>query len=234
MRIRIGVAAAAAALTFTACNQAGAPARLDTDNQKASYGIGLNVGHSLRGAEDSLDMAAFQKGVDDALHQRDPAVPQDQIQAAIQKFAQAVTSAQQQKQAAAAKKNKDEGDAYLKENGAKAGVTTTASGLEYQVITQGTGPKPNAKDSVQVNYTGTLIDGTVFDSSEKHGGPATFDVGGMIPGFTEALELMSEGGKYRFVIPSDLAYGPQGAGEDIGPNATLIFEIELLKIVPGK
>ncbi|MCG6957243.1 MAG: FKBP-type peptidyl-prolyl cis-trans isomerase [Gemmatimonadetes bacterium] len=231
MRIKIGVAAAVAALTFTGCNQAGSTsARLDTDNQKASYGIGLNVGRSLRGAEDSLDMNAFRKGVEDALAKRDPAVPQEEIQTALNNFSQAVMAAQQSKQAEASKKNQEEGEAYLKENGAKQGVTTTESGLQYEVLKQGDGPKPADGDSVSVNYTGTLIDGTVFDSSEKHGGPATFTVGGMIPGFDEALKLMPVGSKYRFVIPSDLAYGAQGAGEDIGPDATLIFEIELLSV----
>jgi FKBP-type peptidyl-prolyl cis-trans isomerase len=231
MRIQIGVAAAVAALTITACNQSGsAPARLDTDNQKASYGIGLNVGHSLRGAEDSLDMNAFRKGVEDALAKRDPAVPQEEIQAAVQKFAQAAMASQQAKQAEASKKNQEEGEAYLKENGAKQGVTTTASGLQYEVLKQGDGAKPTADDTVSINYKGTLIDGTEFDSSDKHGGPATFGVGGMISGFSEALELMPVGSKYRFVIPSDLAYGPQGNGGDIGPDATLIFEIELLSI----
>ena len=234
MRIRIGVAAAAAALTLTACNQANAPARLDTNNQKASYGIGFRMGQDLQPAADSFDMPAFRKGLEDALAKRDPAVPEQELQIALRQFSQAIMVAQQQKQAAAATKNKAEGEAYLKENGAKAGVTTTESGLQYEVLKQGTGPKPTAGDSVRVNYKGTLIDGTVFDSSDKHGGPATFAVGGMIKGFDEALELMPVGSKYRFVIPADLAYGPQGAGEDIGPNATLIFEIELLGIVPTK
>ena len=232
MRIQHGVAAVAAALTLTACNQgANGPVRLDTDNQKASYGVGLNVGRSLRGAEDSLDMKAFSKGVEDAMNKRDPAVPQEEIQAALKKFGDAVMANQQAKQAAAAKKNEEEGQAYLKENGAKQGVTTTASGLQYEVLKQGDGPMPTDSDKVRVNYKGTLIDGTEFDSSEKHGGPSEFTVGGMIPGFTEALELMPVGSKYRFVIPANLAYGPQGAGEDIGPNSTLIFEIELLDIV---
>ncbi|MCG6987034.1 MAG: FKBP-type peptidyl-prolyl cis-trans isomerase [Gemmatimonadetes bacterium] len=234
MRIRIGVATAAATLTLMACNQANAPAHLDTDNQKASYGIGFRMGQDLKPAADSLDMPAFRKGIEDALANHDPAVSEQEIQTALNKFSQAIMVAQQQKQAAAAQKNKAEGEAYLKENGAKAGVTTTKSGLQYEVLKPGTGPKPTEKDSVRVNYKGTLLDGTVFDSSDKHGGPATFAVGGMIPGFTEALELMPVGSKYRFVIPSDLAYGTRGAGQDIGPNATLIFEIELLGIVPTK
>ncbi len=231
MRIKIGVAAAVAALTFTACNQANAPAKLNTDNQKASYGIGMNVGHSLQAAADSLDMPAFRKGFEDALAGRDPAVPEADLQASLKKFSSEVMAAQQQKHDAAAKKNQADGDAYLKENGAKDGVTTTASGLQYEVLKPGDGPKPTDSDSVKVNYKGMLVDGTVFDSSDKHGGPATFAVGGMIKGFTEALELMPVGSKYRVVIPADLAYGAQGAGGDIGPNATLVFEIELLGIV---
>jgi FKBP-type peptidyl-prolyl cis-trans isomerase len=232
MRIRIGVTAAAAALTLSACNNAGtANARLDTDNQKASYGIGLNVGRSLKGAEDSLDMAAFNKGIADALAKRDAAIPQDQIQAALQKFSQAVMAKQQADHASAADKNKTDGEAYLKENGAKPGVTTTGSGLQYEVMRQGDGPKPTASDKVRIQYKGTLIDGTEFDSSYKRNEPAEFEVGGVIAGFTEALELMPVGSQYRFVIPASLAYGEQGAGEDIGPNSTLIFEIELLDIV---
>ena len=192
--------------------------------------MGQNVGRGLIDAKDSLDMPAFIKGVEDAMAKRESAVPPEELQAALNKFGQAVMAAKQAKQEADSKKNKEEGEAYLKENGAKQGVTTTSSGLQYEVLKQGTGAKPVDGDSVSVNYKGTLLDGTVFDSSENHGGPATFTVGGMIPGFDEALKLMPVGSKYRFVIPSELAYGENGAGGDIGPNATLIFEVELLDI----
>ena len=231
MRIQHGVAAVAAALTLTACNQgANGPVRLDTDNQKASYGVGLNVGRSLRGAEDSLDMKAFSKGVEDAMNKRDPAVPQEEIQAALKKFGDAVMANQQAKQAAAAKKNEEEGQAYLKENGAKQGVTTTASGLQYEVLKQGDGPMPTDSDKVRVNYKGTLIDGTEFDSSYKRGTPATFPVKGVIPGWTEALQKMKVGSTWELFIPPKLAYGERGAGHVIGPDSTLIFEVELLSI----
>ena len=139
--------------------------------------------------------------------------------------------AQQAEQTAAAEKNKTEGETYMAENGAKDGVVTTESGLQYEVLREGDGPRPTADDQVSVNYKGTLIDGTQFDSSYDRGEPVVFQVGGVIAGFSEALLLMPVGSQFRVVIPGDLAYGPQGAGGEIGPNATLIFEIELLDIV---
>jgi FKBP-type peptidyl-prolyl cis-trans isomerase FklB len=138
------------------------------------------------------------------------------------------------KQAEVAKKNKAEGEAFLAENKKKEGVKTTASGLQYKVIKPGKGKKPKSSDTVTVNYRGTLIDGTEFDSSYKRGQPATFQVSGVIPGWTEGLQLMEEGAKWQLFIPSNLAYGERGAGGVIGPNATLIFEVELLSIQEKK
>jgi FKBP-type peptidyl-prolyl cis-trans isomerase len=138
---------------------------------------------------------------------------------------------QQQKQEEAGGKNLEEGEAYVAENGGKEGVTTTESGLQYEVLTEGDGSAPTAEGRVSIHYRGSLIDGKEFDSSYERGEPAVFGVGGVIPGFSEALQLMQVGGHYRFVIPGELAYGPNGNGADIGPNATLIFEIELLEIV---
>jgi FKBP-type peptidyl-prolyl cis-trans isomerase FklB len=138
------------------------------------------------------------------------------------------------KQAEVAKKNKAEGEAFLAENKKKEGVKTTPSGLQYKVIKPGKGKKPKSSDTVTVNYRGTLIDGTEFDSSYKRGQPATFQVSGVIPGWTEALQLMEEGAKWQLFIPSNLAYGERGAGGVIGPNATLIFEVELISIQEKK
>ena len=220
-----------ATLLLSACGSGTGSASLETDDQKASYGIGMDVGSNLLAAKSRLDMAAFQKGLEDALAERDGAVPQEELQTAIQAFSQAVMEEQQQQQEEAGAKNLEEGEAYLAENGAKEGVTTTESGLQYEVLTEGEGSPPAAADRVSIHYRGSLIDGKEFDSSYDRGEPAVFGVGGVIPGFAEALQLMGVGGHYRFVIPSDLAYGPNGSGPDIGPNATLIFEIELLEIV---
>jgi FKBP-type peptidyl-prolyl cis-trans isomerase len=145
----------------------------------------------------------------------------------------AAAAERQQALALSGEKNKTEGAAYLKANAAKPGVVTTADGMQYQVLVKGTGPKPKASDTVVCNYKGTLIDGTEFDSSAAHGGPATFPVGGVIKGWTEALQMMPVGSKWRLVLPADLAYGAQGAGAQIGPNAVLIFEVELVSIKAG-
>ncbi len=235
MRFRHSGALMGAALLMSACGgTSSANAKLDTDDQKASYGIGLNMGQNLAPAQGHLDMAAFQKGLDDAMAKRDQAIPQEEVQTALQAFSQKVTEEQKAERTASAEKNKTEGEAFLAQNAKKDGVTITESGLQYEVLTPGDGPKPTKTDQVKINYKGTLIDGKQFDSSYDRGEPATFPVGGVIPGFTEGLELMPVGSKYRIVIPSDLAYGEQGAGQDIGPNATLIFEIELLDIVKGE
>lgn len=216
----------------SACGGAGGgSASLDTDDQKASYGIGLDMGRSLAPAKGRLDMAAFTKGLEDAMSGADPALDQEAIQTALQAFSQSIMEAQQEERTNLAAKNETDGAAYLAENGARDGVVTTESGLQYEVLHQGDGPRPTASQQVRLHYKGTLVDGKEFDSSYGRGEPALFPVGGVIPGFSEALQLMPVGSHYRVVIPGALAYGPNGAGEDIGPNATLIFEIELLGIV---
>lgn len=231
MRLRHPVALLGAALLLSACGGTGSgSAKLDTDDQKASYGIGLDMGRSLQPAGERLDMPAFLKGIEDALAGTDPALDQETIQTALQAFSQSIMEAQQAERTQAAETNKADGDAYLAENGAREGVTTTESGLQYEVIRQGDGPRATADQQVRLHYKGTLIDGTEFDSSYD-GEPAVFPVGQVIPGFSEALQLMPMGSHYRVVIPSELAYGANGAGQNIGPNATLIFEIETLEIV---
>jgi FKBP-type peptidyl-prolyl cis-trans isomerase len=231
MRTRQSLVLLGAALLLSACGGAGkGPATLETDDQKASYGIGLDMGRSLAPAKGRLDMAAFTKGIEDALAGGEPALADSVIQAAIQAFSKSIMEAQQKERAELAEKNRAAGEKYLAENGAKPGVTTTASGLQYEVLTQGAGPTPTSEQQVRLHYKGTLLDGKEFDSSYGKE-PVVFPVSGLIPGFSEALQLMNVGSKFRVVIPGDLAYGPSGAGEDIGPNATLVFEIELLEIV---
>ncbi len=234
MQFRHRGALAGVALLVSACGGTGSSsATLETDAQKASYGIGVDMGRNLAPAKDLMDMKAFQRGLEDAMAGRDPALGQDEIQTAMQAFGQEVMKAQQEARSTAGEKNKAEGEAFLAQNKTKEGVVTTESGLQYEVLTQGDGPKPTADDEVRVHYRGTTIAGVAFDSS--YGGePAEFKVGRVVPGFAEALQLMPVGSKYRVVIPSDLAYGDQGSGGTIEPNATLIFEIELLGIVDNK
>lgn len=227
-------AALFSAAMLAGCTQGGgspsfADASLGTDNQKASYGIGLQMGGQLQPADAMLDRAAFMRGIEDALKGADPALPPQEIQAAVQAFVTDMQSAAAAESERMATENATAGAAYLADNGAREGVTTTASGLQYEVLHAGNGPSPTREQRVRVHYRGTLIDGTEFDSSYD-GDPAEFAVGGLIAGFTEALTLMQVGSHFRIVIPADIAYGPRGSGR-IGPNATLIFEIELLEIL---
>ena len=203
---------------------------LASPQAQTSYAIGLTVGTSMRSDGVTLDPNAFLKGVTDALAKAKPALSIDQINAALNQLQTDITTRRNEKMAAAAASNKTEGDAFLKANGAKPGVITLPSGLQYQILTAGTGPLPKGSDTVVCNYRGTLINGTEFDSSAQHGGPASLPVSGVIPGWTEALLKMPVGSKWRLFVPSDLAYANRGSGEDIGPNATLIFDIELLAI----
>ncbi|PYJ26308.1 MAG: hypothetical protein DME90_12025 [Verrucomicrobia bacterium] len=166
-------------------------------------------------------------GLKDAIAGK-PQLTQDQVKDVMTQFEKDM----EQKQKDAGDKNKTEGAKFLEENKKKEGVKTTASGLEYKVIKEGTGAQPKATDMVTVNYRGTLIDGTEFDSSYKRGQPATFPLNGVIKGWTEGLQLMKQGGKYQFFVPSNLAYGERAVGPDIAPNATLIFEVELLDVKP--
>jgi FKBP-type peptidyl-prolyl cis-trans isomerase FklB len=213
---------------------AAAPLILKTAKQKRSYAIGADIGKKVGGQLKSqsvdLDPAMVARGMRDALSGAKPAMTDDEVRATLTELRTQL----QQKQAAVAKeasgKNKQEGDAFLAANKSKEGVTTLPSGLQYKILTAGEGKKPAASDTVVCNYRGTLIDGTEFDSSAKHGGPATFPVGGVIKGWTEALQLMPVGSKWQLFIPADLAYGDRGAGGNIGPGATLIFEVELVSI----
>ena len=228
MRLKHGAAFLMIVVAASACDQSGSVS-LDNNDSKASYAIGQDIGRNLKPAAGHLDMDAFIKGIEDMLDDVDPALPPEELQAAIQQFSQEVSEEQEAERVAQAEVNAAAGEAYLAENGAKEGVITTESGLQYEVMREADGPMPTDADQVTIHYRGTLIDGTEFDASYD-GPPATFAVGGVIPGFTEALKLINVGGQIRVVIPGHLAYGPNGNGGDIGPNAVLIFEMELLEI----
>jgi FKBP-type peptidyl-prolyl cis-trans isomerase FklB len=214
-----------------------APLELKTDKDKASYAIGMNIGQNLRKQPDEIDPAIVQRGIKDTLDGGTMLLTEDQAKAALASL-QGVMRAKQEQQRKiqeeqmqqAGEANKKEGEAFLATNKTKDGVVTLPSGLQYKILTAGTGPKPTAADTVVCNYKGTLLNGTEFDSSSKHGGPATFPLNGVIKGWTEALQLMPVGSKWQLFIPSDLAYGPRGPGGGIGPNSTLVFEVELLSI----
>lgn len=199
---------------------------------RISYALGLSMGNNFKASGiETIDVADFSAGVAAVFNGEQPKMSYDEAKAEIQKFFTAMEERQREAAAAIAKVNSEAGEAFLKENGTREGVKTTESGLQYEVIEEGNGAMPKAGDDVTVHYTGTLIDGTVFDSSVERGAPATFGVTQVIPGWVEALQMMKEGAKWRLFIPSNLAYGPNGAGGIIGPNATLIFDVELIKVI---
>lgn len=216
-------------------------AALDTQQQKVSYVFGLNLAQQLGTEQIDVDVEALSQGLSDGLAGTEPRLGEEELMLVMQTFQQQQQEkmAKQAEEREAARKlvaetNKQEGETFLMENGSKEGVVTTESGLQYKVLTAGTGPSPTAEDTVTVHYRGTLLDGTEFDSSYARGEPVSFPVSGVIPGWTEALQLMKEGAKWTLYIPSELAYGPGGAGAQIGPNATLVFDVELLKASAGE
>ena len=207
-----------------------APLTLKTDKEKFSYALGMRMGANFKKQGVEVDPAILERGVKDALAGGKTLLTEEQAQTELMQVQNQMRKKQQEKMEAEAGENKKQGEAFLAENKTKDGVKTLPSGLEYKVLTEGTGPKPAASDTVECNYRGTLIDGKEFDSSAKHGGPATFPVSGVIKGWTEALQLMPVGSKWQLFIPPDLAYGDRGAGPDIGPESTLIFDVELVSI----
>ena len=206
------------------------PLVLETQKDKASYAIGLNVGKNLHRDSVDVDPKIVLQGLEDALAGGKTLLTDDEAKAALMTLQEDVRQKQEEKRQALIQTNKEQGDAFLAANGKKEGVVTLPSGLQYKILTAGTGPKPTASDSVVCNYRGTLLDNTEFDSSYKRGQPATFAVSQVIKGWTEALQLMPVGSKWQLFIPPDLAYGERAQGSDIGPNSTLIFEVELLSI----
>jgi len=207
-----------------------APA-LDNELKRASYGMGIGLGDRVKQDGVEIDLDAFVMGLRDAAEGKERKMTQEEIMQEMQSFQQKQAEKLQAEQQAVADSNKAEGEKFLADNATKEGVVTLDSGLQYQVITTGDGAKPAATDTVEVHYRGTLIDGTEFDSSYKRNSTVSFPVNGVIPGWTEALQLMTVGSKWNLYIPSDLAYGPNGTrGGPIGPNATLLFEVELISI----
>jgi FKBP-type peptidyl-prolyl cis-trans isomerase FklB len=202
--------------------------KYETYEQKASYGIGMNMGNQLLGQSfDGLEIDLVAQGLKDAFSKVESAVSSADIQAGFEY----VTKLMQQKQQEKSKGSIEAGEKHLQENAAKENVTVTESGLQYEIINKGDGEIPTSTSKVKTHYHGTLIDGTVFDSSYDRGQPAEFPVNGVIAGWTEALQLMPVGSKWKLTIPYALAYGEQGAGGSIGPCETLVFDIELLEIV---
>ena len=202
---------------------------LPTDKDKLSYAIGMNVGKGLHRDGVDVDPNVLLRGLKDGMAGGQTQMTDEQAQAVIMQLQNQLRQKAEVQHQQAEQTNKKEGDAFLAANKTKPGVVTLPSGLQYKVLKEGTGPKPTATDSVKANYRGTFINGTEFDSSEKHGGPQTFPVNRIIKGWTEALQLMPVGSP-RATFRSSGAYGPRGAGSDIGPNETLIFEVELLSI----
>jgi FKBP-type peptidyl-prolyl cis-trans isomerase FklB len=203
---------------------------LKTQKDKVSYALGMNLGANLHKQTVEVDPAIVLRGLKDALAAGKTLLTVDEAQAALTQLQTEVRSKQQEKMKVAGEINKKESVEFLAANKAKEGVVTLPSGLQYKILTAGTGPKPAASDTVVCNYRGTLISGTEFDSSYKRGQPASFPVNGVIKGWTEALQLMPVGSKWELFVPAELGYGDRGAGADIGPGATLIFEVELLSI----
>ncbi len=233
-------AAAPAAKSAKAAAKPAAKSSLKTEEQKVSYAIGLNIANNLKQMKQqagfAVDAGLVEQGLKDSMSGATLKMSNEEIATTMQAFSQKMQAKQKEQMAAheaemkkAGDKNVQDGKAYLEANAKKDGVKVTKSGIQYKVIQEGKGAKPKATDTVTVNYRGTLVDGKEFDSSYKRGEPATFAVNAVIPGWTEVLQLMPEGSKWEVTIPSDLAYGPGGAGGDIGPNSTLVFEIELLK-----
>jgi FKBP-type peptidyl-prolyl cis-trans isomerase len=241
--VSLPVAFCVSLLALAGCNESKAPedaakaeggAAITTDAQRMGYSLGASMGRQFRNDKLQVDAEALANGVRDGFTLDKLALTDEEVGAGMQQLQKTHTERMQAEQKVAADKNLADGEAFLKENATKEGVVTTESGLQYKIITAGEGPKPGAEDVVKVHYRGTLLDGTEFDSSYKRDEPVTFPVGGVIPGWVEALQLMPVGSKWELYIPSGLAYGPGGAGGQIGPNSTLKFEVELLSIEPKK
>lgn len=221
-------------LATQACaeEKAAAPALKD-QKDKVSYSIGLDIGSSFKKQSIEVNTDVLMKGIQDGLSGDTPLMTEEEMRQTMTALQQEMMTKQMESQKKLGEKNKTEGEAFLAENKKKPGVKTTASGLQYKIIEEGKGESPKPTDTVTVHYRGTLVDGTEFDSSHKRGQPVSFPVNGVIPGWTEALQLMKPGAKWQLVIPPQLAYGERGAGQQIGPHAVLIFDVELLSVKPG-
>lgn len=203
----------------------------ETDREKISYSIGVNMAQSVIEIKDEIDLPMLEKGITDKFQDKELLVSNEEAQSLLQVFSEKIRAKEQEENAKTAQKSLEEGQAFLKENKTIAGIVTTESGLQYQILEEGEGKSPGKSDKIKVHYKGTKLDGTEFDSSYKRGEPATFQADQVIKGWTEGLQLMKEGGKYKLFIPADLAYGERGAGQQIKPNDVLIFEVELLEVL---
>ncbi len=209
---------------------AGEAVVLKTERDKISYGIGMDIGENMKRQSIDIDADKLAQGIKDVFSGGKLLLTEEEFRNTMENFRKDMMAKQKMQMQEVSDKNKKEGETFLAENKKKEGVITLPSGLQYKVIKAGDGNLPKATDTVTVHYKGTLIDGTEFDSSYGRGEPATFPVNGVIPGWTEALQLMKAGSKWQLFIPSNLAYGDRGAGGKIGPNSTLVFDVELLSI----
>ncbi|MGN8159563.1 FKBP-type peptidyl-prolyl cis-trans isomerase [Salinisphaera sp. RV14] len=214
--------------------KAGASGQFANKKEKRSYALGMDIGNSLKDLPMDVDLDQLTQGVRDVVSGGKTKLSQKQLHTVMQGVVSDMEAAQKKQQKQKAVANLKAGQKFLAQNKTKPGVKTLKDGLQYKVIKKGNGPQPDANDSVTVDYTGKLIDGTVFDSSKKRGKPVTFPVNAVIPGWTEALQLMHAGGEYKLFIPPDLAYGERGAGSKIGPNETLIFDVKLISVQKNK
>ena len=224
------VAVVCLALVMSGTESAADPTTLKGEKERLGYSIGMDVGSVIKRQAIEVDPDTVARGFKDVYTGGKTLLTEEEMRQEIQILQTKLMERQAEDMKRLAEKNKSEGEKFLAENAKKEGVKTLPSGLQYKELKAGTGKSPKAADSVTTHYSGTLIDGTEFDSSYKRNEPATFPVSGVIAGWTEALQLMKEGAKWQLFIPSSLAYGDMGAGRDIGPNATLIFEVELLKV----
>jgi len=227
---RLTLAALCAVVTFSAAVHAADPPALQGEKEKLGYSIGMDIGATLKRQSVDVDVDSLTKGLKDSYTGGKTLLTEEESREAIVNYQKQVMDKQAEAMKQLGEKNKAEGEKFLAENGKKEGVKTLPSGLQYKEITPGTGKSPKLTDTVTTHYRGTLIDGKEFDSSYKRGEPATFPVSGVIAGWTEALQLMKEGAKWQIFLPPNLAYGERGAGRDIGPNATLVFEVELISV----
>lgn len=237
-KIKVLPIALAVSLALVGCGEASKPkagasvaaaVALESEIQKVSYIMGTNIGGQIKGEAFEVDIPSLTLGLSDAVAGNEPKLSEDEVKAVIEAFQAKMMAEQEASAKLVAETNIKEGEAFLAANAKKDGVVVLESGLQYKILTAGTGAIPMSENTVEVHYKGTLLDGTEFDSSFKRGVPAQFGVTQVIPGWVEALQLMKEGAKWELYVPADLAYGPGGTGGLIGPNQTLIFEVELLK-----
>ncbi len=221
-------------IVFLVCTVVEGASSLKTEEERLSYSIGLDIGTNFKKQSIEIDEGSFSQGVQDGLNGNKPLMTEQEMRDTLSNLQKKMMARQAAKANELGTVNKKKGDVFLASNAKQKEIIVLPSGLQYKIIKAGSGETPKATDTVSVHYRGTLIDGTEFDSSFKRGQPATFNVGGVIKGWTEALQLMKVGATWQLFIPSELAYGERGAGRDIGPNETLIFEVELLSISTGQ